>query len=322
MRHKTPAPYLILLLLISTSAMGSRGDREFLVDGVILDDQYRRLTNVTLVVSHKASGVGWGVTTDDQGRFDLGMMKPGEYEFQGTSSEGHILVSQSYVIGEHVVKRTDGASGEHLVIVVGTGIRSLEEPRSTPKQPRRPGVLPPWTRSFRALFGGRALNDFWSPNDDQAVGAVDFGFRRWNWPVQIAFGIHYSEDESRDPKECFIFPFCDDVGSLRSRTRLWELNLGVARAFRPEKLLQPSAGAGIAIVNVDTKVRDFGSDDDRSEGGFVRGGLAWALPDRGKSAHGTLGFEAKWLFGTDIEIFGMATDVDYIQLAAVLGVTW
>ena len=38
MRHKTPAPYLILLLLIPMSAMGSRGDGEFLVDGVILDD--------------------------------------------------------------------------------------------------------------------------------------------------------------------------------------------------------------------------------------------------------------------------------------------
>ena len=328
MSRRGVASCLFIALFLWMPAAEGRGKDTVRVDGVVLDRQHRRLSGVTLVVAHTASGVGRSATTDEEGRFDLGNMQPGEYEVQGTSVEGQILFSQGHTIGKELIKPTDGSPAEHLLIVVGEEIRSLSDTGRKRRRPAPRGVLGPptlsrrWNGSFHGVFGARSLDDFWSPNEDQGGGGFDVGFGRWDWPVHIAIGIHFSQDESREKVECLILPFCDMEGSLRSKAKLWELNLGVSRSFRPEKRMRPFVGGGIALVDIDWKITDVGSDGDRSEGFFVRGGLAWSFLKHPEGQRLGLGLEGKWLFGTDVEVFETATDVDYFQLAVILSVNW
>jgi hypothetical protein len=110
-----------------------------------------------------------------------------------------------------------------------------------------------------------------------------------------------------------------------------ELSFGLQKTWEDYFIhARPYVGGGVSVIRTEVDVDLFGttvSDDDTSVGLFLSGGYLWRI---GESFN--LGFEARLLLGTDIDIgendklisgAGItANDVDYAQLGVNVGWGW
>jgi hypothetical protein len=161
-------------------------------------------------------------------------------------------------------------------------------------------------------LSGRTLgdDDLWDPVEDQwgFGGTVDFG--ETGNPIHMALGLHMGVGA-----EDLDTPVADDVASV-----VTELSVGIAGAWQSKGRLRGYVAGGFSFVGanytVDTILGDVDDDDD-SLGGWIEAGMAWRL-----GHHFSLGFGARTLLGTDIELFGVEGDADYFQFGPLLAWSW
>lgn len=152
--------------------------------------------------------------------------------------------------------------------------------------------------------------DLWDPVEDQWAfgGTVDFGEK--GFPLHFALGLHVGVGA-----EDFDTPTADDVASA-----VTELSVGIAGAWQSKGRTRGYIAGGFSFVRagyvVDTVLGDIDDDDD-SLGGWIEAGIAWRM-----GRHFSLGFGARTLLGTDIELFGLEGDADYVQFGPLLGWSW
>ena len=100
-----------------------------------------------------------------------------------------------------------------------------------------------------------------------------------------------------------------------------ELSFGVNKIWKPKGGIRPYIGGGLASVGVAGEVDGWmfgGSDDtDQSFGTYVHGEVFWRLGSRFN-----IGFAARAMLGTEVTLFGVEGDADYVQFGMVLGFGW
>ena len=164
--------------------------------------------------------------------------------------------------------------------------------------------------NFYPLSGRSLDEDLWSPVEDQwgFGGTVDFG--ETGNPLHMALGLHVGVGAEED-----LDAPLDEAYSAMS-----ELSVGIAGAWQSQGRLRGYVAGGFSFVQaameVDTFFGDVDDDDD-SLGGWIEAGMAWRL-----GRHFSLGFGARTLVGTDIELFGIEGDADYFQFGPLLGWSW
>lgn len=165
----------------------------------------------------------------------------------------------------------------------------------SPAADTRPGHL------FSVLVGGRSMDDdvAWDEIDSPIV----LGFEGGNFgdPLGYEFGASIAFDSTEE-------------AGVDVTDRFLELFAGGRAIFGEGKVL-PYLGAGLAVVSAEVE-GDSGlgsaSDDDVSLGFYGHGGV---LVKVARSFY--LGLDARLLTGTEVDLFSIETDVDYVQLAAV-----
>lgn len=151
------------------------------------------------------------------------------------------------------------------------------------------------------LLGGRSLDDEVAWDDIESP--IVFGFEGGNVgaPLGYELGFSFAADSTT-------------VAGVDVTDRFLELFAGGRLIFGEGKLL-PYLGAGVALVAAEVEGESGGfstSDDDGSLGFYGHGGLLLRV---GSSFY--LGLDARALTGTELDIFGIETDADYVQVAAV-----
>ena len=170
--------------------------------------------------------------------------------------------------------------------------------------------------NFNIILGARQFDDdeSWDPVDEQAVIGANFDFGVPTWPVNWVFGGHATNgDES----------VLIEGTSVRVRVRLstWEVSTGVVKYWGKRTRLY--LGGGFALINADVDNLPRGiapvgvSAGDTSIAGYVNGGLIWRI---GKLFN--VGFDARLLAGSEIEVVDRELDVDYLQAGLILGWGW
>jgi hypothetical protein len=148
--------------------------------------------------------------------------------------------------------------------------------------------------------GRRSLDeDDWAPIDDPP--AIAFEFARvpdsgLGW--EVGLGLSYDEE---------------DLGAFDFDATILEL-YGGARAdlAGPGAVVVPYLGLGLSIAVVESSGSSGSSsvsDDDATFGFYAHGGIAVPIGDNLR-----IGADVRGLFGTDVELFGVAADVDYAQV--------
>lgn len=160
----------------------------------------------------------------------------------------------------------------------------------------------PESRSNRIglYVGQRSLDeDEWEPVENQATFGIEYAHEK---PDSAGFeiGVMASGDE-------------DDFAGLDIELNTREIYAGIVKSFRSEGI-RPYLGGGLALIRADVEVSGIGDADDDSPAAYVHGGVAFDIPPSL-----FLGIDLRMLFGSDLEPAGVETDVDYAQLAFVLG---
>ena len=189
-------------------------------------------------------------------------------------------------------RRSRSWAGIFVLLAASSCAATRQEPS---RSPERPETL------FGVLLGGRSLDDevAW----DEIESPVVLGFEGGNVgaPLGYEFGISLAADSTTE-------------AGVDVTDRFLELFAGGRAIFGEGKVL-PYLGAGIALVAAEVEGESGGfstSDDDGSVGLYGHGGVLLKV---GSSFY--LGLDARVLTGTELEIFGIETDADYAQLAAV-----
>lgn len=151
-------------------------------------------------------------------------------------------------------------------------------------------------------LGQRQLDeDEWSPVDEQPMFGLEYSRETLDSAVGFEVGIMGSSDD-------------DDVGGVDFEVNTGEIYGGVRKTFG-EDVLRPYVGAGISFINLEADVSGFGEDDDGSPAFYAHGGLAIAA-----SEAFMIGLDLRFLIGSDLEVAGIDTDADYVQLALMIGI--
>lgn len=163
----------------------------------------------------------------------------------------------------------------------------------------------------------------WDPIDDQPfVGfTVDIGHP--SWVADILAGLYITSADETVVQTALSVPEVEFTTI--------ELSFGLQKTWEDYFIhARPYVGGGFSVIRTEVDVDLLGitgSDEDTSLGLFLSGGYKWRI---GESFN--LGFEARLLLGTDIElgkndkVVSMARitadDVDYAQLGVNLGWGW
>jgi opacity protein-like surface antigen len=162
-------------------------------------------------------------------------------------------------------------------------------------------------RSIEILYGFRALDeDDWEPVDQQTAIGLMFAMQGEDAIIGFETGLMLSFDE-------------DEIGAADVDATLGEIYVGAHRTFGTSAwFARPYVGAGVSLIRAALEIDAPGNDvddDDSSVGFYAHGGVAFRLGDSL-----SLGVDGRFLGGTDLELFGGDTDVDYLQLGVFLGI--
>jgi len=179
---------------------------------------------------------------------------------------------------------------------------AAQEPAEQPPQAAE-AVPAASTRSKRIwiYLGRRSLDeDDWSPLEDQATFGLEFSMEAPDSAIGWEIGLMGSGTS-------------ETVLATSVDATTGEFYGGVRKTFMRDTTIQPYFGAGVSFITA--KLEGGGvSDDDSSLGFYGHGGATAQL---GQSFQ--IGLDLRTLFGTDVNLFGVDADVDYFQLAIVLG---
>ncbi|MFN0009116.1 MAG: outer membrane beta-barrel protein [Planctomycetota bacterium] len=151
-------------------------------------------------------------------------------------------------------------------------------------------------------LGQRQLDeDEWSPLDEQPMFGLEYSRETQGDTVGFEVGIMGSADE-------------DTVAGSDVEVSTGEFYGGIRKTFG-EEVFRPYVGAGLSLVNLEVDTSGLGDDDDASAAFYAHGGLAILA-----SEALLIGLDLRFLIGSDIEIAGVDTDADYVQLALFLGI--
>jgi hypothetical protein len=164
------------------------------------------------------------------------------------------------------------------------------------------------------LLGMRQLDeDTWDPLDQQGVFGVTVDFGGADWPIHLETGFYGSSDKEDVFDDTILVE-----GDLK--VDVVEVFFGVNKTWDSSGSIRPFVGGGLASagasIEVDTPFGDV-DDDDSSLGAYAHGGVFWRLGQRFN-----IGFDARFLTGTDLTVFDEDVDVDYLQAGLVLGFGW
>jgi len=175
-----------------------------------------------------------------------------------------------------------------------------------------PPPLPrPADNHFFAHIGQGELDaDEWEGADNPVNLGFSYDTRGTIAPLHWDFGLHYGDDDGRRD--------VPGLGSAEVEARIWEMDLGVlAMAAPAQGIVRPYLGTGLAVLYVDGRLAQdgrFESNDDLSFGGYVRGGVAVDV-----RSGGLVGLDLRYVFGTDVSVGQVDTDVDRLVVAVTFG---
>lgn len=171
-----------------------------------------------------------------------------------------------------------------------------------------------WTSSLHVLLGGRDLDqDTWGAFDGQGAVGIEFDSRPSNSPLGFEIGMQAST-RSRRIRQPGLDPVLDaSVGEIYAGPKL-TFELG------PEGSIRPFVGAGIGALRGRLESYDgtfFDVDSDGSLLGYVHGGVYY-------SAHSAfnVGVDARYVYGTDVDLYGSDGDADYFQVGLLFGINF
>src|SRR5262245_5020704 len=99
-------------------------------------------------------------------------------------------------------------------------------------------------------LGMRSLDEgIWEPVDDHVVGGVNVDFAGKGWPLHLAAGITWSDDEEKDIVICIIPIFCIPSEEVEAKASLSELYLGVVKIWKPGERVRLFLGGGGSMVD-------------------------------------------------------------------------
>lgn len=153
------------------------------------------------------------------------------------------------------------------------------------------------------VLGSRSMSDDdnWGDLDTQDAFGVNVDFGVADWPVRLVVGAHGSSKDKHDVE--------GSVGEASFGVmKLWKLS--------HDGMVRPYVGGGLAAVGAEIDGPGF-DDDDGSIGLYISGGVYWRLGSRFN-----IGVDGRFLTGTDIELFGISGDADYLQIGLLLGFGW
>jgi hypothetical protein len=161
------------------------------------------------------------------------------------------------------------------------------------------------------VLGMRGLDkDFWEPVNGQAAFGVTVDFGRKEWPIHLETGFHTSVGYEEN-----FFGSADVIGAVS------EVDFGVNKTWELKGGVRPYVGGGLAALGASYKIDVPGGgdidDDDGSGAFYVHGGLFWRLGSRFN-----IGFDGRFLVGSDVTLFGVEGDADYAQFGMILGWGW
>lgn len=180
-----------------------------------------------------------------------------------------------------------------------------------PQQDRDARFSPPrpWTGNLAFLLGGRGLDDgFWTPVEDHFVLGIEADFRPPDSSLGIELGLQTSHGY-------------DDVAyAVDVEATMVEFYVGPRLTFDVGPVVHPYAGGGATFLATDFDAfsgSSLISDRDQSVAGYAHAGINFSV------THAfNLGFDVRGVFGSDVELFGVAGDADYLQFALTAGVRW
>ena len=164
------------------------------------------------------------------------------------------------------------------------------------------------------VLGLRALDDDdWEPVEEHVVFGVTVDFGKEDWPIHLAAGYMGSRSE-------------EEEAGLDIKATVSELSFGVLKVWDSSNT-RPFVGGGLAALNAELEVDIPGffgfpggasvTADDTSLAFYAQGGVFWRIGSRFN-----IGFDARALFGSELEDAGVETDADYFQLGLLLGWGW
>ncbi|MHC5064813.1 MAG: outer membrane protein [Planctomycetota bacterium] len=202
---------------------------------------------------------------------------------------------------------------EAAMIYRETETGSLSTQLTAPASSTEPGPpqydAPPWQPRFALVMGWRNLSDddSWKYIENQFATGIEFDLKHRDFPVGIEIGMAASFGYDEDP----TLGVDDLWGSV------YEFYMG-PRLTLLEGRFHPFAAAGITFMGVDQEA-DVGifsvSDDDSSVAGYVHGGAYFQI-----TPQLDIGTDVRYVYGSDIDLFGFDGDADYFQISLLMGV--
>ncbi len=170
-----------------------------------------------------------------------------------------------------------------------------------------------WSGNINLFLGAKALDENeWAPLDSQSELGILFDFKGAHWPFSIAIDYLRSKDD-----EAFFNPFTGNVGNLEGKTS--ELNIGIRKILDHHSNVRPYLGGGLALIRAEMSLSERGirvSDNDRSVGFWVNGGIYWTLADIFN-----IGVDLRYS-KADVTLFGVDAGGGGAHAGLLLGFHW
>lgn len=164
------------------------------------------------------------------------------------------------------------------------------------------------TSEFFVTLGQRTLEDSvaWEQIDEPIALGLEFASRSAGSPLGFEAGLQIAGDSTTIAGVDVTDTFVEFYGGGRLTA-----DLGSQGRFHPY------VGAGVTFLFADVTGEVSGlevSDDDATLGFYAHGGVYFRV-----GASFAIGVDGRLVRGTDVDLFGIATDADYNQLALLLG---
>jgi len=177
----------------------------------------------------------------------------------------------------------------------------------------------PRTGNATLLLGSRWLedDDLWYPADTVDSIAIEMDWGRKSWPIHILAGI----EMGKESKEGWIpEPSTGEVKFSDVHTQLFTVSVGIQAYFRTEKKLQPFVGGALAMTFAERDLRGLAYDPVEEEDSVGLLGKAGVRVRVAKNLY--VGAEGRTLLGTDVELFKVKGNADFVGASVLLSWGW